>query len=44
MAGFRQAMKTAFLRKSWPVWKQYDLTESFIGYVESEILDRDTQE
>jgi hypothetical protein len=29
MAGFRQAMKTAFLRKSWPVWKQYDLTESF---------------
>jgi hypothetical protein len=44
MAGFRRAMRTDFLRKSWPVWKQYDLTESFIDYVESEIFDRSSQE
>ena len=44
MAGFKQAMKTDFLRRSWPVWKQYDLTESFVDYVESKILDLDTED
>jgi hypothetical protein len=42
MAGFRKAMEeSSFIRDNWSVWKQYDLTESFIDYVESEILDPD---
>ena len=41
MRGFKKAMETDFLRDSWPVWKQYDFTDSFVVFVESEILKQD---
>ena len=38
MSGFKQAMNTQFLKDSWPIWKRYDFTQSFVDYVESQIL------
>ena len=41
MKGFSKAMETDFLRDNWAYWKQYDLTDSFVEFVESEIMKED---
>jgi len=41
MKGFKQAMNNELIGSSWDTWKRFDFTDTFIEYVESEILGSD---
>lgn len=42
MKGFKLAMaRNAILSNYWPHWRQFDLTDSFVAYVDTEIMGND---